>query len=116
MTVATILLFCAVCAYVLLNNESITLLREQFACQEILFVDFGLKLNEAEAPSVWAANLGASSLVVSGVNIRTQQRSTPHRCLVRVIVPAGNAESKIPFDDRVLTLSGRTRSCISTFR
>ena len=81
MTVATILLFCAVFAYVLSSQENIKLLREQLARQELVFVDFGLKLDETGSLSVWAANLGTSSFVVSGVDVRTQERSTPQRCL-----------------------------------
>jgi hypothetical protein len=101
MTVATILLFCSVFAYVVLSHENSKLLREQFARQELVFVDFGLKLDESGALSVWAANLGTSSFVVSGVDVRTQERSTAHRSLVSVVVPAGEVEGKIPFDDRI---------------
>jgi hypothetical protein len=101
MTVATILLFCAVFAYVLSSQENIKLLREQLARQELVFVDFGLKLDETGSLSVWAANLGTSSFVVSGVDVRTQERSTSQRCPVNVVVPAGKLKSKIPFDDRI---------------
>jgi hypothetical protein len=101
MTVATILLFCGVFAYVLLSHENIKLLREQFARQELVFVDFGLRLDEAGALSVWAANLGTSNFVIRGVDVRTQERSAPHRALVHIVVPAGRVESEIPFDDRI---------------
>lgn len=101
MTVATIILFCAVFVYVLSSHENIKLLREQLARQELVYVDFGLKLDETGAISMWAANLGTSSFVVSGVDVRTQERSTPQRCLVNVVVPAGKLTSKIPFDDRI---------------
>lgn len=101
MTVATIILFCAVFAYVLSSHENIKLLREQLARQELVYVDFGLKLDETGAISMWAANLGTSSFVVSGFDVRTQERSTPQRCLVNVVVPAGKLKSKIPFDDRI---------------
>jgi hypothetical protein len=54
MTVATIILFCAVFAYVLSSHENIKLLREQLARQELVYVDFGLKLDETGAISLWA--------------------------------------------------------------
>lgn len=66
-----------------------------------MYVDFGLKLDETGAISLWAANLGTSSFVVRGVDVRTQERSTPQRCLVNVVVPSGKLKSKIPFDDRI---------------
>ncbi len=101
MTVATILLFCAVFTYVLSSHENMKLLREQMARQELVYVDFGLKLDESGAISLWAANLGTSSFVVSGVEVRTQERSTPQRCVVNVVVPAGKLKSKMPFDERI---------------
>ena len=65
-----------------------------------MYVDFGLKLDESGAISLWAANLGTSSFVVGGVDVRTQEWSTPQRRLVNVVVPSGKLKSKIPFDDR----------------
>jgi hypothetical protein len=101
LTVATILLFCAVFAYVLFSHESVKLLREQSARQELVFVDFGLRLDETGALSVWAANLGTSSFLVSEVDVRTQERPSTQRSQVTVVVPAGTLSAKIPLDDRI---------------
>lgn len=99
-TLAMILLFSGVFAYVLFSHENVKLLREQFARQELVFVDFGLELDETGALSVWAANLGTSSFLVSELDVRTQERPNSQRCHVNVVVPAGTL-GRIPFDDRI---------------
>jgi hypothetical protein len=100
-TVATILLFCAIFAYVLFSHENVRPLREQFARHEHMFVDFGLNLDESGDLCVWAANLGASSFLVSEIVVRTQERSAPPHCRVNAVVPVGQCCSKIPVDDRI---------------
>jgi hypothetical protein len=100
-TTATILLFCVVLAYVQSSHENIKLLREQLARQELMFVEFGLKFDEVNSISVWAANLGTSSFLVTEMEVRTQERSTSQRSPVNIVVRAGKVESKIPFDDRI---------------
>jgi len=84
------------------------------ARQELVYVDFGLKLDESGAISLWAANLGTSSFVVGGVDVRTQERSTPQRRLVNVVVPSGKLKSKIPFDDRIFWHAAL--GCVRAFR
>ena len=99
-TIATILLFCTVFAYVLSSLENIKLLREQFARQELVCLDFGLQLDDAGALSIWAANLGTSSFLLSELEVRTQERPNPQHLQINVVVPAGTL-SHIPFDDRI---------------
>jgi hypothetical protein len=101
MTTATILLFCVVLAYVQSSHENIKLLWEQLARQELVFVEFGLKFDEVNSISVWAANLGTSSFLVTEIEVRTHERSASQRSQVNIVVPAGKLESKMPFDDRI---------------
>jgi hypothetical protein len=101
LTFATILLFCAVFVYVIFSHESLKLLREQSARQELVFVDFGLELDEGGNLFVWAANLGTSSFLVSEIDVRTQERSATQSCQVNAVVPAGKVKNRIPFDDRI---------------
>jgi hypothetical protein len=97
-------LFCAIFAYALFSHENVTFLREQFARHERMIVDFDLNLDESGGLCVWAANLGASSFLVSVIVVRTQERSAPRRCRVNAVVPVGQlgqCSSKIAFDDRI---------------
>ncbi len=55
----------------------IRLLRGQLAHRELVLVDLGLTLGETGALSVRAADLGASSFLVSEVAVRTQDRRNP---------------------------------------
>jgi hypothetical protein len=58
-------------------------------------------LTKSISISVWAANLGTSSFLVTEIELRTQERSSSQRSQVNIVVPAGKLESKIPFDDRI---------------
>jgi hypothetical protein len=53
------------------SHENIKLLREQLARQELVFVEFGLKFDEVNSISVWAANLGTASFLVTEIEVRT---------------------------------------------
>jgi hypothetical protein len=71
-TIATILLFFAVLAYVSLSHESVKLLREQMARQKLMFVEFGLTLDDTAALGVWAENPSTSSFLASEIGCVTR--------------------------------------------
>ena len=58
-------------------------------------MEFGLKFDEVNSISVWAANLGTSSFLVTEIELRTQERSSSQRSQVNIVVLAGKLESKI---------------------
>lgn len=100
-TAATVLLLYVTCEYVLANQEYVRLTRHQMERQEQVYVQFGLRDDAVGDVYVWAANLGVSSFLISGVQARERAKPTIQAWRLNWILPVGELKNEIYFDPKV---------------